>query len=378
MKLPITILFALTLINCKNQKKTDVQQQTENKETIFYVGTYTNKKSEGIYKYSLSSEGKLSKIGLVAEDINPSYLTFSPDQNFLLAVNEVSDDSTGFVSTFKIKKDSLEFLNKVASGGAHPCHININSDNKVLVSNYTGGSLSMFQLENSGKLSSLLDKQQHTGKGTTDRQEAAHVHSAWFDKKNNNQIITLDLGTNDLWFYNIDKVSNKLNATSQEKLAMSEGSGPRHLTFHPTKDIAYVFNELKNTITVILKSENGEYIKGKSVSTLPDDFTDFSTGADIHISADGKFLYASNRGHNSIAIFEIDNSGKELTVVGFEPTRGDHPRNFSLSPDENYLLVANQETDTLISFKRDANTGLLSFVDKIEAFTPTCILFSKE
>ncbi len=377
MKLTITILFTLLLINCKNQKKIDVPEQTETKNSTFYVGTYTNKNSQGIYKYNLTSGGKLNKIGLVAKSVSPSYLTFSPDQKFLLAVNEVNEDSTGFVSSFKIKKDSLLFLNRVASGGAHPCHININNDNNILVSNYTGGSLSLFQLNSSGEISSLLDKKQHTGKGSTDRQEAAHVHSAWFDKNNNDEIISLDLGTNDLWFYNIDKVSNKLNATSQEKLAMSEGSGPRHLTFHPTKDIVYVFNELKNTITVILKSENGKYIKGKSISTLPDDFTDFSTGADIHISDDGKFLYASNRGHNSIAIFKIDNSGKELTVVGFEPTRGDHPRNFSLSPDENYLLVANQETDTLISFKRDATTGLLSFVDKIEAFTPTCILFTE-
>ncbi|MBU2997873.1 lactonase family protein [Cellulophaga baltica] len=376
MKLPITILFVLLLFNCKNQKKTDVPQETKAEESIFYVGTYTSKESKGIYKYSLNSDGKLKNIGLVAKADNPSYLALSNDNKYLLAVNEVNEDSTGFVSAFKIEKDSLKFLNEVDSGGPHPCHINVNKNNTVLVSNYTGGSLSLLELNNNGVVSNIFDKKQHVGKGSTDRQEAPHVHSAWYDK--NGQIVCLDLGTNDLWFYKIDKDNHQLKATNQEKLTMNEGAGPRHLAFHPTKDLAYVFNELNNTITVILKSENGIYTKGKSFSTLPDDFNDFSTGADIHVTADGKFLYASNRGHNSIAIFKIDESGKELAVVGFEPTRGDHPRNFSVSPDENYLLVANQETDTIISFKRDTVTGVLSFVDEIKAFTPTCILFTEE
>jgi 6-phosphogluconolactonase len=156
---------------------------------------------------------------------------------------------------------------------------------------------------------------------------------------------------------------------------MAEGAGPRHLTFHPSKNLIYVLNELNNTITSISKSDSGACQIVSSLSTLPDGFSEYSNAADIHISLDGKFLYASNRGHDSIAIFKVNSADGSLTLIGNESTKGKNPRNFSLSPDNNYLVVANQDSDNLVSFKRNSESGLLTFVSEIEAPTPVCILF---
>jgi len=156
---------------------------------------------------------------------------------------------------------------------------------------------------------------------------------------------------------------------------MSEGAGPRHLTFHPNGKWIYVLNELNATVVLVQKTENGKYIKGSPVSTLPLGYTDANTCADIHISSDGNFVYASNRGHNSIAIYKVNANNGSLTLIDHQSTLGNGPRNFSLSPNDNYLLVANQHTNNIVSFKRDKNTGLLTSMDQIEAPTPVCILF---
>ncbi|MBO0590009.1 lactonase family protein [Cellulophaga sp. E16_2] len=376
MKYYTIFLVLIMLASCKPEPKNVEEASDNNNEvpvTSFYVGTYTNKESKGIYSYSLTTEGKMNKIGLAAEATNPSYLALSPNKKYLLAVNEENQDNNGFVSAYEIKNDSLLFKNKVLSGGAHPCHISINKDNYLVVSNYTGGSVGLLQLNLEGYVSDVLDLQQHTGKGTTKRQEAPHAHSSWFD---NDTIISADLGTNELWFSKIDTLNNKLEAIKPYKLAMEEGAGPRHLTVHPSKNYSYVFNELDNTITSLLKSGNGTYEKVQTISTIPEGFTGATKGADIHISDDGKFVYASNRGHDSIAIFSVNESDGRLNLVGYESCHGENPRNFSLSPDNNFLIVANQDTNNLVSFKRNSQTGLLTFVAEIEAPTPVCILFN--
>lgn len=362
------------LTNCKTETKPAQNTPEVAEEAAFYVGTYTDKESKGIYKYSLTDDGKLIKIGLVAEAMNPSYLALSPNKKFLLAVNEVSKDTIGFVSSFEIQKDTLIFKNMSSSGGAHPCHISMNKEGYVLASNYSGGSVGLLHLGTSGKLSDLLDLEKHTGMGTTERQKGPHAHSTWFDNSANTTIISVDLGTNELWFSNLDATNKSLKPATTQKLAMADGAGPRHLVFHPNKKIIYVLNELNNTITTVHKSENRDYNIGASINTVPENYTEFSKAADIHISKDGKFLYASNRGHDSIAIFSIEDNGS-LTSLGYENTRGKNPRNFSLSPDDNYLIVANQDTNNLVSFKRNSQTGLLSFVTEIKAPTPVCIAF---
>tara|TARA_R110002051_G_scaffold100879_4_gene171412 strand:- start:60963 stop:62045 length:1083 start_codon:yes stop_codon:yes gene_type:complete len=357
------------------QKTVETNPKTT-KDQTFYVGTYTQKESKGIYKYSLSDTGVLKKIGLVASTENPSFLALSHDQKSLIAVNEIAEENGGFVSSYAIKNDRLIFMNKALSGGDNPCFVGISKNGNVLVANYSSGTVGLLKLEEGGTLSELLAIQQHTGKGITERQEAPHAHSVWFEKNSEQKIIAVDLGSNELWFSEIDTSANSFLPATQ-KLAMAAGAGPRHLAFHPNENNMYVLNELDNTITLVKKIK-GMYANTSTISTVPHDFSGFSKSADIHVSKDGKFLYASNRGHDSLAIFSIHPNDGSLQLVGFERTKIKTPRNFSLSPDNKFLLVANQDADTIIAFSRDSNTGLLRFVSEIQAPTPVCILFTAQ
>ncbi|MEE9408644.1 MAG: lactonase family protein [Polaribacter sp.] len=362
------VLFAFAILfSCQKSK---VKEEIA---TSFYVGTYTQKESKGIYKYSLSSEGKLKKIGLVAEVLNPSFLTKSNDGKTLFAVGETDDNGTGFISSYTITKDSLTLLKKQITGGANPCFVAINDENYVLAANYSGGNVGLLKATENGELSALLNVQQHVGKGTTDRQTTPHAHSAWFHPIRD-EVISVDLGTNQLWFSIIDTVKDELVFTNQKTLKMADGAGPRHLTFHPNNKWIYVLNELNNTVSLV-KEKDDTYFVESSISTLPEDFTEFSGAADIHIPKDGKFLYASNRGHESIAIFKVNPENGALTIVAYQSVLGKHPRNFSFSPDEKFILVANKDTDNIVSFKRDAKTGKLTFVSEVAVSLPVCVLF---
>ncbi|WP_439132442.1 lactonase family protein [Polaribacter sp.] len=345
----------------------------EEKPKTFYVGTYTNGDSKGIYQYQIDAKGILSKIGLVAKTNNPSFLAKTKDNATLIAIEETNENATGFVKSYAIKKDTLLFKSKSKSGGEHPCFVSVNAKNQVIVANYTSGNIGYLKLDNQNGLTNLLATQQHTGKGTTSRQEAPHAHSAWFHPIKN-EVISVDLGTNELWFSSIDEKENKLVLSKQAKLPMAEGAGPRHLVFHPNTKWMYVLNELNNTVSLV-KENNDMYNVVNSISMLPEGYTAFTKGADIHISNDGQFLYASNRGHNSIVIYKVNAANGNLTLVGFEDVRGANPRNFSLTPDQKFLLVANQDSNNIISFKRDVKTGKLSFINEIAAPNPVCILF---
>ena len=335
----------------------------------FYVGTYTNGNSEGIYKYILFDNGEMELIGLVAKSENPSFITKSADNKYLIAVNE---NTEGRLESYEIMDDSLKLLNQSYSGGAHPCFVAADNSGYVISANYSSGNIALHKLSDNGELSPLLDSQQHHGSGAHARQDSPHAHSSWFNPIENN-IISVDLGTNELIFSSIDVKSNKLVPFTQEKLKMDDGAGPRHLDFHPQEPWIYVLNELNSTVSLIKKME-GEYAIQSTISTLPENYEGGNTCADIHISKDGKFLYASNRGHNSIVIYAIDTEGG-LKLLGHESTRGETPRNFSLSPDNNHLLVANQQSDNIVSFKRSPETGLLTYVSDINAPVPVCILF---
>lgn len=375
MKIKILIIVLIALVSCKeNKKETVVESEEIAPVQKFYVGTYTGEDSKGIYRYALHADGSLERIRLSSVSNNASFLIKSPDGNYLIAVNELDEDGTGYVESFSIEGDSLQSLSKSISGGAHPCHLVMTNEGHVLVSNYTGGNVGLLKLDNTGKLSDLLFLDQHEGNGGTENQNAPHAHSAQFygDGKD---VLVADLGTNELWFSKLDSEANKLIPSSPQKIVMEKGAGPRHTVFHPNKEWLYVVNELNATITKVVKKENGVFEKKESISTLPEGYKEDSFCADIHISADGKFVYASNRGHNSIAIFSVDQMTGELTSAGYESTKGDWPRNFSLSPNGDFLLVANQKTNNIVSFKRDSETGLLMFVAEIEAPTPVCILF---
>jgi 6-phosphogluconolactonase len=370
------ILFLIVLINFLNCKKEKVISNQSGESFNFYVGTYTDSTSQGIYKYALHKDGSLEYLRLAAIAENPSYLVKSPDEKFLLAVNEINNkDSVGAVESFLIKPDSLQLISRSSSGGADPCFISINKNGYVITANYTGGNLGLLKLLNNGKLSPLLNIEQHSGQGINDRQKGPHAHFASFLPEGRNNIISVDLGTNALWFSTIDTLQNKLVFDNPKTLDMERGAGPRHLVFHPNGKWIYVLNELNNTVTMVAKDDHGFLNKKFSISTLPNDFTQFSKAAEIQISMNGKFIYASNRGHDSIAIFSVDESTGALQNIAFESTHGSAPRHFTLSPDENFILVANQNSNNLVSFKRDAKTGLLKYISEIKAPNPVCILF---
>lgn len=372
MKNLLLILMLCLFGACQeNEQTTDAKPGAKPKiePMEFLLGSYTNQGSEGIYRFIINAEGQLQKLGLVVKSIQPSFLAYSKDRKFVVAVNEVNDqDGKGTVESFKVEGDQLLAINKQSSGGAHPCHVNINEDGFVLTSNYSGGNIGMHRLAQDGKLSELLDIEDHNG---TDKGEA-HAHSAWF-YGDNNDVVSVDLGTDELWFARIDAKKDLLQPRNPATLFIKEGAGPRHLTFHPNGRWAYVINELNSTISLISVIDQWEQLA--AYSTLPEGFSDESFCADIHISQDGKFLYGSNRGHNSIVIYAVNETDGTLSLIGHESVRGDWPRNFALTPDDNFLIVANQRSNNLVAFKRDTASGLLSFTGEIGASEPTCILF---
>lgn len=347
----------------------------------FFVGTYTDSGSEGIYSFSLDPEtGKLTDNGLAAKTNNPSFLALTSDGRFLLAVHETKDENgsnMGFIESFSVNKDDnrLISLGKVSSGGAHPCYVSVNQNGDVLAANYTGGNVAIFRLNASGKLSDTLDVKQHYGSGPNkDRQAEPHVHSAFFEP-GSNRIFVADLGIDKVFVYQVDKSGSKLVNASIPAIIMPPGSGPRHLAFHPKIKVVYVINELANAVSVVSLNKDGSFTILETVSTLPSGYDKPNTSADIHISKDGRFLYASNRGSNSIAIFSIDPKNGRIVLIGQESTRGDIPRNFTLSPDDDYLIVANQNSQNIVAFRRDPITGKLQYTDQIKAFKPVCLLF---
>lgn len=370
MRFYLYIIFCLVLTSsCKFSEETTTESNSEPME--FYVGTYTDAESEGIYKYQLTNEGHIKFVNLAARSDNPSFLTMSKDKQYLLAVNEIGE---GRIESFSIDGDSLTPISSSASGGSSPCYITINDEGLVLAANYSSGTISLLQLDNQGRLSKPLDIQQHSGEGTTSRQQGPHAHSVYFAPKNN-EVVSVDLGTNELWFFELDEKGEELKPIAPYKLVMESGAGPRHLDFHPSENFLYVLNELNSTVSVIEKTSDSEYKVRRNYTTLPDDFKGENYGADIHISSDGKFLYTSNRGHNSIAIFAIENGGDTLRLIDTIHVEGDWPRNFSLSPDERFLIVANQYSNNLVSFMRNQKTGKLDFLMSLDAPTPVNVLF---
>ena len=367
MKHLILIITLTISFCCCHDRMGDNKSRTE-----FYVGTYTGSGSQGIYKYLMYDDGTLEQVGLAVKTENPSYLAFNENRKFLLAVNENSPEGT--IETYRLEGDSLIRISRSKTGGAHPCFVAINEHAYVLTANYSSGTIGLLKLSDNGQLSGLLDVQQHTGSGMTDRQRGPHAHSAWFEP-GTSRVISADLGTNEVWFSYLDTVQEKLCPENPQRLRMDPGAGPRHMAFHPDGKWIYVINELNSTVTLVKENASEEYEKGPSFKCLPADYESPNYCADIGITSDGRFVYASNRGHNSIAIFKTNEDTGILESVGHQTTCGDWPRNLKLSPDENYLLVANQNSNNIVSFKRDITTGYIEPVDTIKAPSPVCILF---
>ena len=364
----IIVLFVTSGSQCKNKKN-------QSHDYPFYIGTYTRDGSEGIYRSVLNEDGSFLSLQLAAKSSNPSYLTWGPKKNSLLAVNELPQKKGGAVVSYRINKEGLKEVNSTPSGGAGACFVACNNDGYVVNANYGSGSIGLHRLDDKGKLSNLLDKHQHEGKGAhTSRQKGPHAHSAWF-VPNSNDVIAVDLGTDDLWLYTLDRNKNKLIPKEQKTLKMNPGDGPRHLCFHPNGKWIYLLNELSCTVTQVLFTADGTYKKGNSVSTLPEDYSEANTCAHIVATSDGRFIYASNRGHNSLVIYNVNPKDGSLCLVEHQSVHGDWPRNFALSPDEKFIVVANQRSNNITSFKRNSKTGKLNYNDEVKAPIPVCILF---
>jgi len=356
--------------------KVDAKQVMSDPVEPFYIGTYTNGEGKGIYRAGLNTlTGKLSNPEFVVSSVNPSFIALTQDKKFLLATNETDD---GSVESFAVSQNGehLKSVCKIPSGGASPCYVSVNAAQFVLAANYTGGNVALFGMDDEGMLK-LNDVQQHSGSGPVKgRQDKAHVHSALFEP-GTDKVFVADLGTDRINIYHLDKKNKKLDPASVSEIKINPGSGPRHMAFNLAKKVLYIASELSNTVSVVDLKHEGSYPVVETLSTLPKDFDKVSYAADLHITRDGRFLYVSNRGLNSIAIFSIDQKNGKLKLIAQEPTRGVNPRNFALSPDENYLLVANQSSQNIVAFRRDLKTGKLTFSDEIKAFTPVCLLFYK-
>ena len=344
-----------------------------------FVGTYTTGKSKGIYVYKFNSKnGEVEWVSNTDSSFNPSFLRISTNGKYLYAVNEISRQKAGLVTaySFNAKNGSLSFINQQSSGSENPCHISLTKDGKWLaVANYTGGSLAIFPVNENGSLQPFTQHIVHKGKGTNpERQEKAHVHSAFFspDEK---FLLTPDLGMDQVSIYQFSKQSSKpLVPASTPFIKSSPGSGPRHLDFSPNGKYLYVVEEMSGSVSAYTYY-NGTTKLIQTIATHSSTFKGQPGSADIHLSPDGKFLYASNRGEeNNIAIFSVNAATGKLASVGNQPSGGEHPRNFMIDPTGNYLLVANKNTNNLVVFKRDKLTGLLqATLQQIEVPNPVCL-----
>lgn len=335
-----------------------------------FVGTYTDGDSEGIYTYTFDANtGELSNQKLAAKLANPSYLAISNDKKNLYAVQETADfDSLGGgVTAFKLKEGVLELQNSMGTQGAHPCHVSLSGDGHLAVANYTGGNLALFSLNDDG---SLADDPQIIDHKPLDSVKTSHAHMAQFNAEG---IMVTDLGLDAVKRYN--KKNGEFVPAEQYSLPFEDGAGPRHFSFGNNGKMLYVINELNSTISVFEKDVDENYKEVQVVPTLDAGFDGESFCADLHLSADGKFLYGSNRGENTIVIFAVDPASGQLELVGRESVHGDWPRNFSMDPTGEYLLVANKKTSNISIFKRDMENGTLNFLNEIEHPNPVCLVF---
>jgi 6-phosphogluconolactonase len=354
-------------------------------EFLAYVGTYTGAKSKGIYAFRFDSEtGKAGEVSLAAETKSPSFLAIHPNNKYLYAVGETDrtgEKPGGAVTAFSIGIDgNLEKLSQASSGGAGPCHLVVDRSGKyVLVANYGGGSIAALPIDEQGRVGEATAFIQHKGSSVNpQRQREPHAHSINLDRANR-FAVAADLGLDKVLVYRFDAARGSLTANDPPSASVKPGAGPRHFAFHPSGKFAYVINEIQVTVTAFAyDAERGELKELQTISTLPEGTSvkpQYST-AEVQVHPSGTFLYGSNRGHDSIAVFAIDGEKGTLAQVQVEPTRGKTPRNFAIDPTGRYLLAENQSSDTIAVFAIDQKTGKLSATGQIiEVPAPVCIRF---
>jgi 6-phosphogluconolactonase len=349
-----------------------------------YVGTYTGGKSpsEGIYLFELElADGRLIPRGVAGRSKDPSFLAIHPSGRFLYSVNELGELNGrpgGGVTSYAIDRltGGLTTLNQQASAGAGPCHLTVDRTGKVvLVANYGSGSVAALPIQENGSLKPASSAIQHEGQGTDpSRQEGPHAHSINVDTANR-FAIAADLGLDRVFVYKLDAEHGSLAANDPPAVSIAPGSGPRHFAFHPGGRFAYVINELANTITAFsYDADKGVLTQNQTITTLPAEYSGRSYTAEVQVHPSGKFVYGSNRGHDSIAVFSVDESSGKLSLVEIEPTQGKNPRNFAIDPTGSYLLAENQDSDSIVVFKIDTDSGKLEPTGtKVIVPMPVCI-----
>lgn len=348
-----------------------------------YFGTYTRgTKSQGIYRSELDLKtGKLSEPELAAGAVNPSFLAIHPNHHSLYAVTETADfqsKPTGAVTAFALdpKTGALKRLNTESSKGAGPCHIVVDKAGKhVLVANYGSGSAAVLPIQEGGRLGEWTGFVQHQGKSVNpQRQEGPHAHSINLDAANRHAFVA-DLGLDRIMIYQYDPEKGTLEKNQPSWVTIEAGSGPRHFAFHPSGKYAYLINEMANTVTAMSHDpSSGELEPMQTISTLPQGFQGKSYTAEVVVHPSGKFLYGSNRGQDSLAIFRIDPQTGKLTAAGHQSHKIKTPRNFAIDPSGQYLLAASQDGNAVVVFRVDPQSGALTPTGSVvEVPAPVCV-----
>jgi 6-phosphogluconolactonase len=358
-------------------------------DVLVYLGTYTEKRpdgggSKGIYRARLDqATGKLGPITLAAELENPSFLAVSPDRRFLYAVAEVGvpdahGEPNGGVAAYSIAADgSLTLIYRVPSLGADPCHVLVSrSGRTVAVANYSSGSTATFHIDAKGALGKAT-RDVHAGHGpVTERQKEPHAHSVNFSP-DDSLLLSCDLGADRVYVYRHDARTGAIRPHAPPFVGLEPGAGPRHLALHPSGRYAYVIAELSNSIACFAwNAKNGTLRQMQTISTLPFGYTAPSSTAEIVVHPNGRFVYGSNRGHDSIASYAVNAKDGRLTLLAHTPTGGKAPRSFAIDPSGRWLVAANQLSDSLVSFRIDQGTGALTPTGASAALPrPVCVLF---
>ena len=358
--------------------------QAASNRCLVYVGTYTGQGSKGIYAYRFDPvSGGTDMIGLVAETANPSFLGVDPNYTYLYAVNEIDNyqgGHMGAVTAFAINRGTgkLTSLQQVSSLGAGPAHLSLDRTGRFLfVANYDSGNIAAFPIEKDGRLGSRSAFIQHAGASVNkERQAGPHAHQ--IQASNDNQfVLTADLGLDELLVYRFDAKNGSLMPGTPPFAKLNPGSGPRHFAFAPSGELVYLVNEMASTVTVFsYKGDSGTLLEQQTISTLPAGFQGENTTAEIEVDAKGKYLYVSNRGDDSIAVFAINPGDGKLSFVERVPTGGKTPRHFALDPTGRWLFAANQDSDDIRIFGVDPNTGRLTPTSHVlQVATPVCVIF---
>jgi 6-phosphogluconolactonase len=337
-----------------------------------YIGTYTKGESEGIYSFVLDAEaGRISDVKKAAKLDNPTYLTISQDNQFLYSV--AKEGESGGVAAYRLDScGSLEKINSQVADGSPPCHVSVDTSvRNVFSANYHKGTVESYLTNEDGSLNPAVSVIEHSGSGPDSRQEKPHTHYAGLtpDEK---YLVAVDLGTDQVITYEVN------DGILKEKsiLSVKPGCGPRHLVFHPNGRYAYVMTEFSSEVLLLQYHEDGSLVQKQAISTIPEGFTENNQGSAIHISSDGRFIYAGNRGHDSIAVFSVNPDNGELAFVEHTSTEGNWPRDFVLDPTEKFLIGSNQNSSNIVLYSRDENTGKLSLLQSdVMVPDPVCVKF---